>query len=66
MTPAKVQDTIEEMKECVAQLCIKIHAGAEDIQETVLGLMLHCLSNPHEQDKMACFVNAAKSLEAKS
>jgi len=65
MTPAKAQDGIEEMKECVAQLRIKIHAGAEDIQETVLGLMLHCLSIFHERDKTACFVNTAKSLEAK-
>ncbi len=62
MTPAKAQDGIEEIKECVAQLHIKIHAGAEDIQEMVLGLMLHCLSILHEQDKTACFVNTQNPL----
>jgi hypothetical protein len=65
MTPAMAQDGVEKMKECMAQICIKIHAGAEDIQETVLGLMNHCLTILHKQDKRVCFVNAAKSLEAK-
>ncbi len=65
MTPAKVQDGVEEMKECVVQICIKIHAGVEDIQETTLGLMHHCLTILHEWDKTVCFVNVAKSLEAK-
>ncbi len=65
MTPAKAQDGVEEMKECVVQICIKIHAGAEDIQETALGLMHHCLTILHERDKTACFVNSAKSLDAK-
>jgi hypothetical protein len=65
MTPPKAQDGVEEMKECMVQICIKIHAGAEDIQETTLGLMHHCLTILHKWDKMACFVNVAKSLEAK-
>jgi hypothetical protein len=65
MTPAKAQDGVEEMKECVVQICIQTHAGVEDIQETTLGLMHHCLTILHERDKTACFVNAAKSLEAK-
>ncbi len=65
MTPAKAQDGVEEMKECMVQIRIKIHAGAEDIQETMLGLMHHCRTILHEWDKTACFVNTAKSLEAK-
>jgi hypothetical protein len=65
MTPAKAQDGVEEMKECMVQICIKIHAGAEDIQEMTLGLMHHCLTILHERDKTACFVYAAKSFEAK-
>jgi hypothetical protein len=37
--------------------------GANDVQETVLGMMDHCFSILHEHDKKACFVNK-KSLEA--
>ncbi len=65
MTPAKAQDGVEEMKEYVVQIRINNHAGTEDIQETTLGLMHHCLTILHERDKTACFVNAAKSLKAK-
>jgi hypothetical protein len=42
-TPGKETTLVDEPKECVAQICIKILPGAEDIQETVLGLMHHCL-----------------------
>ena len=52
------------MKEVVAQVHIKILPGDEDIQETVLGLMHHCLTVLKEQDKTACFVNTTKSLTA--
>ena len=54
----------DELKEVVAQVCIKILPGAKDIQETVLGLMHHCLTVLKERDKTACFVNANKSLTA--
>ena len=54
----------DRLKEVVAQVRIKILPGAEDIQETVLGLMHHCLTVLKEQDKTACFVNANKSLTA--
>ncbi len=55
----------DELKECVAQIRIKILPGAEDIQETVLGLMQHCLTILQERDDTSCFLNAAKSLVAK-
>jgi hypothetical protein len=54
----------DELKEVVTQICIKILPGAEDIQETVLGLMHHCLTVLKERDKTACFVNSKKSLTA--
>ena len=54
----------DELKEVVAQVRIKILPGAEDIQETVLGLMHHCLTVLKERDKTACFVNVNKSLTA--
>ncbi len=64
-TPGKETTLVDKPKECVAQICIKILPGAEDIQETVLGLMHHCLTILQERDDTACFLNAAKSLAAK-
>ncbi len=55
----------EKLKECVSQIRIEILPGAKDIQETVLGLMQHCLVILQERDDTACFLNAAKSLVAK-
>ena len=64
-TPCPGKATEEdELKEVVVQIRIKILPGAEDIQETVLGLMHHCLSVLKERDKTACFVNSKKSLTA--
>jgi hypothetical protein len=64
-TPGKGTTLDDKLKECVAQIHIKILPGAEDIQETVLGLMQHCLRILQERDDTACFLNAAKSLVAK-
>jgi hypothetical protein len=64
-TPGKETTSVDEPKECVTQIRIKILPGAEDIQETVLGLMHHCLTILQERDDTACFLNAAKSLAAK-
>ncbi len=64
-TPGKETTSVDKPKECVAQIHIKILPGAEDIQETVLGLMHHCLTILQERDDMACFLNAAKSLAVK-
>ena len=65
-TPGKAEKATkeDELREVVAQVRIKILPGAEDIQETVLGLMHHCLTVLKERDKTACFVNANKSLTA--
>jgi hypothetical protein len=64
-TPGPGKATEEdELKEVVTEIRIKILPGAEDIQETVLGLMHHCLSVLKERDKTACFVNSKKSLTA--
>ena len=43
-TPGKGKTPEEEIKEVVAQVRVKILPGAEDIQETVLGLMHHALT----------------------
>jgi hypothetical protein len=58
-TPGKGTTLDDKLKECVAQIHIKILPGAEDIQETVLGLMQHCLTILQERDDTACFLNAA-------
>ena len=61
--PGKATET-DELREVVVQLRIKILPGAEDVQETVLGLMHHCLTVLKERDETACFVNSKKSLTA--
>jgi hypothetical protein len=63
-TPAKEAETTEMMKECIARVRVKILACAADIQETVMELLGHCLVILQECNKTACFVNAAKTLEA--
>jgi hypothetical protein len=61
-TPAKEAAT--KVNECVVELQLKIFYGANDVQETVLGMMDHCLSILYEPNKKACFMNKKKSLEA--
>jgi hypothetical protein len=63
-TPAKKEETTAMMKECIAQVHVKILAGVADIQETVMGLLGHCLVILQERNKTACSVNVAKTLEA--
>ncbi len=64
-TPGKETTFADPPKECMALIHMKILPGAEDIQETVLGLMQHCLTILQERNDTACFLNAAKSLAAK-
>jgi hypothetical protein len=67
MTPVKRTPTKEaatKVNECVVKLQLKIFHGANNVQETVLGMMDHCLSILHERNKKARFVNKKKSLEA--
>jgi hypothetical protein len=63
-TPAKEAEMTATMKECIAWVHVNILAGAADIQDIVMGLLGHCLVILQEHNKMACFVNAAKTLEA--
>jgi hypothetical protein len=63
-TPSMEEELAEMIKECVVKIGIKVAPGAVDVQETVLVLLEYCLPVLHKQDKMACFVNAAKTLEA--
>jgi hypothetical protein len=63
-TPAKEVETTAMMKECIARVLVKTLAGAADIQETVMRLLGYCLVILQERNKTACFVNAAKSIEA--
>ncbi len=64
-TPGKGTTLDDELKECVAQIRIKILPGAKDIKETVLGLMQHCLTILQDRADTECFLNAAKSLVTK-
>jgi hypothetical protein len=50
-TPAKEVEKTVMMKECIAWVRVKILAGAADIQETVMGLLSHCLAILEEHDK---------------
>ncbi len=50
-TPAKEAEMTEMMKECIAQVRVKILAGAADIHETVMELLGHCLVILQEQIK---------------
>ena len=57
-------DKNEDLKETVTQVRIRILPGAEDIQDTVFGLMHHCLTTLKERDNTACFANSERSLMA--
>jgi hypothetical protein len=54
-TPAKEAAT--KLNDCVVKLQLKIFHGVNNVQETVLEMMDHCLSILHEHDKKAYFVN---------
>ena len=49
--------------ECVVRMRFKLQPC--DIQETLVGLVSHCLSVLQERDKMVCILNRCKTLEAK-
>ncbi len=48
---------------------VKVHLKAlhsvNDVQETVLGMLDHCLAILHEQDKKACFINKKQTREVR-
>jgi hypothetical protein len=61
-TPAKDMNT--KINDCVVKIKLKILHGVNDVQETVIGMMDHCLTILHECNKRACFLNKKKSHEA--
>jgi hypothetical protein len=61
-TPTK--DTASKRNDCVVKICLKVLHGINDVQETVLVMLGHCLAILHKRDKKACFVNTKKTLKA--
>ncbi len=64
VTKTPTKDTTAKINNCMVKLWLKILHGANDVQETVLDMIDHCLTILHKQDKRARFVNKKKSLEA--
>ena len=62
-TPTDGDKTSPKTNECVVRMRFKLQPC--DVQETLLGLLGHCLSVLQERDKSACILNRRKTLEAK-
>ena len=62
-TPTDGEKTSSKTNECVVRMRFKLQSC--DVQETLLGLLGHCLSVLQERDKSACILNRRKTLEAK-
>jgi len=62
-TPTDGDKTSSKTNECVVRMRFKLPPC--DVQETLLGLLGHCLSVLQERDKSACILNRRKTLEAK-
>ena len=62
-TPTDGDKTSSKTNECVVRMQFKLQPC--DVQETLLGLLGHCLSVLQERDKFACILNRHKTLEAK-
>jgi hypothetical protein len=62
-TPMDGEKTSSKTNECVVRMRFKLQSC--DVQETLLGLLGHCLSVLQERDKSACILNRRKTLEAK-
>ena len=66
-TPTNKDDTEKKSTknhEYIACLQFKVVHGSTGVQETLVGLLDHCLRILHEQDKTACILNKKKTLEA--
>jgi hypothetical protein len=61
-TPAKNMNA--KINDCVVKIKLKILHGVNDVQETVIGMMDHCLTILHKRNKRACFLNKKKLLKA--
>ena len=62
-TPTDGSNTASTANVCVVRMRFKLQPC--DVQETLIGLLAHCLSVLHERDKSACILNRKKTLEAK-
>jgi hypothetical protein len=63
-TPGKEGVALVLVQESVVKVHLKIFHGVGDVQEAMMGMLDHCLAILHERDKMACFLNGKKTLEA--
>ena len=62
-TPTDGDKTTSKTNECVVRMRFKLQPC--DVQETLIGLLGHCLSVLQERDKSACVLNRRKTLEAR-
>jgi hypothetical protein len=62
-TPTDRAKIASKHHKCVVHMRFKLQPC--DIQETLVGLLAHCLAVLQERDKLACILNRQKSLEAK-
>ena len=62
-TPTDGDKTASKTNECVVRMRIKLQTY--DVQETLVGLLAHCLSVLQERDKSASVLNRRKTLEAR-
>jgi hypothetical protein len=62
-TPTDGDKTTLKTNECVVRMQFKLQPC--DVQETLIGLLAHCLSVLQERDKSACVLNRRKTLEAR-
>ena len=62
-TPTDGDKTTSKTNECVVRMRFKLQPC--DVQETLVGLLAHCLSVLQERDKSACILNRSKTLEAR-
>ena len=62
-TPTDGDKTTPKTNECVVRMRFKLQPC--DVQETLIGLLAHCLSVLQERDKSACVLNRRKTLEAR-
>jgi hypothetical protein len=62
-TPADGATIASKHHECVVRMRFNLQPC--DVQESLVGLLAHCLAVLQERDKSACILNRQKSLEAK-
>ncbi len=63
LTPTDCTKIASKHHKCVVHMHFKLQPS--DVQETLVGLLAHCLAVLQERDKSACILSRLKSLEAK-